>query len=138
MRREYSAGAVIYREAGDGILFLVVYSARHGTWGFPKGHIEPGESEQDAVYREVFEETGIRHLAFIEGFREEDVYPVREFEKHSIYYLCRTEACDAAVDEEEIADYRWADVRAAEALLSFESAKAIVRKAYAVITGRQR
>ena len=28
-------------------------------WGFPSGKVERGETEKDAVYREVFEETGI-------------------------------------------------------------------------------
>ena len=31
-----------------------------GTWAFPGGHLEFGESIQDCAVREVFEETGIR------------------------------------------------------------------------------
>ncbi len=29
-------------------------------WSLPKGHLEPGETEQEAAVREVAEETGIR------------------------------------------------------------------------------
>ena len=98
MNKEYSAGAVIFKKLNE-TLFLVIYSERNKNWGFTKGHIEPDESERDAVRREVSEETGINDITFVEGFREEDVYICKsnrgpykgqQIEKHSIYYLCET------------------------------------------------
>jgi bis(5'-nucleosidyl)-tetraphosphatase len=35
---------------------------RRGSWGFPQGHKELGESELETLVREVREETGIRFL----------------------------------------------------------------------------
>jgi len=34
-------------------------------WGFPKGHVDPGEELLDAATREIEEETGIRELQFV-------------------------------------------------------------------------
>jgi 8-oxo-dGTP pyrophosphatase MutT (NUDIX family) len=52
------AGAVVVREFGDTLEYLVVASSNGRDWVFPKGHIEPGESEAEAAVREVREESG--------------------------------------------------------------------------------
>lgn len=49
---------MIYDEQGN----VVIQNRRSRNWGgitFPGGHVEQGESFQDAVIREVFEETGL-------------------------------------------------------------------------------
>jgi len=43
-------------------------------WNFPKGHIEKGESEVEGAVREIREETGIKTLKFIPGFRLAETY----------------------------------------------------------------
>lgn len=54
------AGAAVWREAADGPAFLLV-TAKGTTdqWVLPKGHIESGESPEQAARREVLEETGL-------------------------------------------------------------------------------
>jgi len=38
---------------------LLVYGKKSEKWGFPKGHMEDGESEEVTALRELREETGI-------------------------------------------------------------------------------
>jgi 8-oxo-dGTP pyrophosphatase MutT (NUDIX family)/uncharacterized membrane protein len=53
------AGGVIFREKNGVIQYLLVEASNNpDEWVLPKGHIEPGESPQNAAVREVWEETG--------------------------------------------------------------------------------
>lgn len=49
------AGGVVFRS--DGAVLLLQHL--EGTWVFPKGHLDPGESALEAALREVEEEAGI-------------------------------------------------------------------------------
>lgn len=61
MRNIHSAGGIVLRKiAGDdGVKVLVTQHSGHHGWDFPKGHIEEGETSEDAALREVEEETGV-------------------------------------------------------------------------------
>jgi 8-oxo-dGTP pyrophosphatase MutT (NUDIX family) len=51
------AAAVIFDGAGNVLLVKENYDRRR--WSLPGGAVEPGESDEDAVVREVAEETGV-------------------------------------------------------------------------------
>ena len=55
MKNEKACGAVIKNEEGK---ILLIFQ-QNGFWGFPKGHVEEGETEPETAVREVFEETGL-------------------------------------------------------------------------------
>ena len=56
---EHSAGGLVVNAAGAAA--LIGRRSRRGEllWSFPKGHIEPGETAEQAAVREIEEETGI-------------------------------------------------------------------------------
>jgi 8-oxo-dGTP pyrophosphatase MutT (NUDIX family) len=55
------SGAVVVRRDPQGSSILLVRAKKSpNAWIFPKGHIETGESPEDAALREAYEETGIR------------------------------------------------------------------------------
>lgn len=55
------AGGIVYRSISGFVQYLLVgfKSGEVEEWLFPKGHIEPGESFEEAAIREVEEESGI-------------------------------------------------------------------------------
>ena len=54
------AGGIVFRRGRAGIAILLVRAKRDPTiWIFPKGHIEPGESEDETALRETREEAGV-------------------------------------------------------------------------------
>ncbi len=73
---ERSAGAVIFRKEADKPLFLLLYypsishRADKNYWDFPKGHIEKEEKAEEAAKREAEEETGLKDIRIVEGFKE--------------------------------------------------------------------
>lgn len=67
--QEYSCGAVVFMRADEGLKYLLVRSLS-GEYGFPKGHVEPGETETETALREIREETDTE-VKLISGFREE-------------------------------------------------------------------
>jgi len=142
MNKEFSSGALIFRKKDQAPEFLLIYSNRNKEWGFPKGHIDPGETEKEAALREIKEETGLNNLRHIDEFREELVYKAvsnREaskesiIEKSTVYFLCESKTKDIIVDTDEITDFKWLNIQEALKLLTFDSLKQILKKAEKMI-----
>jgi len=74
MRSEKSAGYIVFRKDSRGVVYLLLQNSSKFFWDFPKGHISPGEAEEDAARRELMEEAGITHISPVSGFREQVSY----------------------------------------------------------------
>lgn len=123
---EHSCGAVVYRRINDEYRFLLIKNRRSNHWGFPKGHMEKGETREETAMREVLEETGI-HINIVEGFCKDSQYKIgSRIEKRVEVFLGSTEDTQTIIQKEEIEDYRW--LRYPEALdtLKFENDKEIL------------
>ena len=130
---EYSAGAILFRfnEEDEPLYLLLKYP---DYWGFPKGHVEPGETNAVAARREILEETGIRDIEFIPGFEQTITYTFRRgrdtlVQKEVTYFLVRTHTDRVTLSPEHEA-YVWADVREAMRLLTYESLKELLWEAH--------
>ena len=75
--RIQAAGAVVFRGDPEIPEFLLLRNARHLTWAPPKGHLQAGETLEEAAGRELAEELGGQvELDYLAGFREESTYDV--------------------------------------------------------------
>ena len=78
---EKSSGIIPFRRVGRKVEFLLLHSAMvrnpKAVWEFPKGSVEPGESEHEAARRELKEETNLEIDDFINGFRDQVDYQYR-------------------------------------------------------------
>ena len=115
-----AAGAVVFRRSERGIRLLLLRA--YQNWDFPKGLLEPGESELDAAKREVEEETGLRALEYPFGDEHKETLPYSG-NKVARYYLAETDAdkIELPVSPElgrpEHHEYRWVSFDEAEDLL---------------------
>jgi len=141
MPKEISAGAVVFRKKGKKIYYLLLhYEAGH--WGFPKGHIEKGESREEAMKREVKEETGISDLEIVKGFYHylkyffRNTYNLKKREKKNAfwifkiahYFLAETKTEKIKISFEHTG-YEWLPYEEALKKITFKNAKDILKKA---------
>jgi 8-oxo-dGTP pyrophosphatase MutT (NUDIX family) len=90
----YSAGGVVI---GPGNKIIVV-SQNGNSWSLPKGHLEPGEDDEEAAIREIFEESGIQDVRILEKLGAYDrgrigvdgIGENLEQMKHITIFLCIT------------------------------------------------
>jgi ADP-ribose pyrophosphatase YjhB (NUDIX family) len=59
LRRVRCVGAVVLDDAGRLLLIQRGHEPAKGSWSVPGGRVEPGETDEQAVRREIAEETGL-------------------------------------------------------------------------------
>lgn len=123
---ESSCGAVIFRNINGQRRFLLIKNKRSAHWGFPKGHIERGETKEQTAKREVLEETGL-HINIYDGFSSTSEYKIAgRVEKRVTILLGSTTDTQTVIQQEEIEDYIWLEYDKALASLKFENDKTIL------------
>lgn len=138
MTCEYSCGAVVFTRVSGEPHYLLVRATDQpeGRHGFPKGHMEPGETEQETALREIFEETGIR-VKLLEGFRavtEYDLPRIPNTRKRVVFFLGEYENQPVRIQDSELASYVLAPFAQALALTEFADSRQILRDAHAFLT----
>ena len=130
MRHEKSCGALVLRRGADGIDYiLMIRHRRGGHRSFPKGHMEAGETEIMTAIREVYEETAV-NVRIRSDFRATVHYmPMPGVKKEVVYFLTRTEQEEIKPREGEIAEVEWVPLQKAEASLTHENDKTVLRAA---------
>lgn len=152
MSIEKSAGVIIFKKEPfdaaqgkkDKIFYLLLHYPRNSSasknyWDLPKGHIKKGEKTEDTAKREAEEETGLKDIRILEGFKETIKYFFK-FEGKNIlkfvtFYLAETKINDVRISDEHIG-YQWLPYEEALGQLKFENAKKIIKKAHLYLIKR--
>jgi len=131
-RVETSAGGVIYRWRGKVPHILLIRDA-YQHWGFPKGHLENGETPDAAALREVCEETGLAHLVLGPRLQTIDWYfraRGRLIHKFCHFYLIESPTGDTVPQREEgITACSWVPLPEALDRISYDNAREVLRHA---------
>jgi 8-oxo-dGTP pyrophosphatase MutT (NUDIX family) len=129
---EISSGGVVVRRSPDGYEVCLVNDGRY--WGFPKGHVDPGETPEVAALREISEETGIQ----CESLALRSPLPPSEYVfrrpnhgplvfKRVYHFVVETPAgTELHPDPAEIAEAAWLSFDDARARLTFKDTVAVL------------
>ena len=138
MNYEYSCGAVVFTRIG-GIPHYVLVRAKdqpEGCHGFPKGHMESGETEEQTALREIFEETGLR-VRLLDGFRavtEYDLPTPPNTRKRVVFFLAEYENQTPRPQESELSAIILVPWPEALELTEFSDSKQILTDAHQFLT----
>jgi 8-oxo-dGTP pyrophosphatase MutT (NUDIX family) len=87
-----SAGGIVARVENQRIFLALIHESGLNGYVLPKGHVEPGESIEQAAEREIAEEAGLSQITLIAplGIKERLSFDKRSWKK-THYFLFSTE-----------------------------------------------
>lgn len=126
---EVSSGIILYRKNEDRFEFFMCspggpYWVNRILWGFPKGHIENGETPFETALREFEEETSVKlskdetkyqYLGKIRQNKKKDVHVfIKPYENENLTN-CYSNYCvsiikGVEIKHPEIKEYKWVNI----------------------------
>lgn len=126
---EKTCGSIVFLRE-DGIKkYLIVKNADSGHIGFPKGHTEPGETEEQTAEREVFEETGIRIKPDKRTRQSYSYLTENGNEKECVYFCNEFFDKNITIQKEEISESWLLSMEDALKILNYPQDIEILKKA---------
>lgn len=130
MTWEKSCGAVVFTRVNGQVKYLLIANLKR-IYGFPKGHVEPGETEEQTALREIREETGLQ-VTLLPGFRTVDEHLIPEKKdtmKQIVYFLGTYDGQEIAYQKEELSGAYLVSCEEAMGMFQFESSRRILAEA---------
>ncbi len=124
---------IVFKDKNENKFLLLqnVDKNNKGSWSFPKGHVEDGESPKETALRELKEETGINKVKFIEAPLIHEEYKIKRkgiiFLKINEYFIGFVNDKKVKKQKEEVHNYKWATYEETlKTFLSFQKTRIIV------------
>lgn len=123
MEKEKSCGAIIIKNKK-----VLLIQQNDGFWGFPKGHVEQNETEEQTAIREVKEETNL-DIEIDSKYRYQIEYELPNGnQKIAVFFLAKPTSTKIEKQEEEISTIEWVEFEKVEEKLSFNNTRELFRK----------
>lgn len=132
-----SAGGVIVRDISNAIEVLLLRDRRYDAWTLPKGHVEEGETLEQAALREIHEEAGVTEASILFELGTFRRYVEKAQEWKTIHYFLISTSQDQPQGkyENEYMETRWFPLAQLPAMYLPEQEKVIVENQAKIITG---
>ena len=130
---EVSAGGIVFRHPPEQLARFLLIRDSYDNWGFPKGHLEDGETPAVAALRETVEETGLGRLILQGPIRVIDWhfrFRGRHIHKYCHFFLFESPEGDPSPQVDEgITDCQWRSLDEALQTLSYDNARGVLKRA---------
>lgn len=129
LRQEKSCGIIPFI-IKDNELFVLLIKQNNGVIGFPKGHAEANESDEETALRECFEETNLKP-SILRGFREEISYYMPEYDvnKSVVFFIGVIDCLNIKRQVSEIEEIYICKIDEALIMISYDDTKQLLYKA---------
>ena len=122
--REPTAGGIIFRRNEKGDVEILLIQDHKDRWTIPKGHIEEGETAQEAARREIGEEAGLHDIDML-GWLGKIHFRYRRIEKLVLItqqvYLMRVKTDGNEIQKEDwMNGIKWFPFNEALDLIEYE------------------
>lgn len=118
LEKEKSCGCVVIKDKK-----VLVINQIDGFWGFPKGHVEKNETEEQTAIREVKEETNIDVKIEKEKRYVIEYLTDEGREKQVVYFVAKYIGGKLKPQESEIKEIAWFNFEEAINIITFENTK---------------
>jgi 8-oxo-dGTP pyrophosphatase MutT (NUDIX family) len=131
MKKEKSCGVIVFDK--DNVLMV---QHNKGHYGFPKGHVEENETEEETAIREVKEETSCDVL-ILNGFREVITYsPKENVMKDVVFFVGIPKTKNIKPQEEEVKEVKFYSIDEALKRVTYNEEKKILISAIDFYKGK--
>jgi 8-oxo-dGTP pyrophosphatase MutT (NUDIX family) len=140
MRLPIQVEAIIFRRNDKRIEYLLLkrLPQRNGFWQPVTGGMEEGETREEALRREIMEETGVRNIVAV----IEDLYYFEfsdpNLNQEYVYGVEVSPSEEIVLDRKEHSECRWCSFRDALQLLHWKENKEALRKLNMTLTQHQK
>lgn len=133
MRSEKSCGAIVFRFENGKLLYLLLFGPTY--WGFVKGLVEKGETEEQTTLREAEEETGMK-IKLLPRFKEKINYTYKFdgelIKKEAVFFAAEAPTPEVKLSQEH-EDFKWLEFEEALKLVKYKNQKEILKRAHEFI-----
>ena len=119
MKKEKSCGTIII----DSNKRVLLVKQKLGWVGFPKGHMEQGETEMETARRGTKEETNLDVIVDEKKRYTISYITSTQIDKEVVYFRAKPISYSLLPQEAEIAEIMWVDIDEAKQYLSFDNLK---------------
>lgn len=132
VEKEKACGCIIIEDQK-----VLLIKQKDNNWGFPKGHVEEGETEEETAAREVKEETNIDVEIESSKKYEMEYYLPNGNLKQVVLFIAKKIGGEEKRQQEEIAELNWYTFEEALEILTFNNTKEVLKKVMKELKGKK-